>query len=109
MPGICDFDTVRKHHLRNVVDPRSILGNIEGNPFYLNCCQIAELAAIDFSINCLYDSLGKVYDVLAGNPFEVHEVGIRKTKEALGISVATANRHWHYARAWLFAELKRGL
>ncbi len=29
--------------------------------------------------------------------------------EALGISVATANRHWNYARAWLLAELKRGL
>jgi len=88
MPGICDFDTIRKHHLRNVVDPRSILGNIEGNPFYMNCCQIAELAAIDFSINCLYDSLGGICDVLAGNPFEVHDVGIRKTREALGIAVS---------------------
>ena len=88
MPGICDFDTIRRHHLRNVVDPRSILGNIEANPFYLDCCQIAELAAIDFSINCLYDSLGKIYDVLAGNPFEVHEVGIQKTKDALGVAVS---------------------
>jgi len=88
MPGICDFDTIRQHHLRNVVDPRSILGNIEANPFYLNCCQIAKLAGIDFSINCLYDSLGNVYDILAGNPFDVHDVGIRKTVEALGIPVS---------------------
>ena len=88
MPGICDFDTIRKHHLKNVVDPRSILGNVEGNPFYMNCCQIAELAAIDFSVNCLYDSLGNIYDVLAGNPVEVHDVGIRKTKDALGIPVS---------------------
>jgi DNA-directed RNA polymerase specialized sigma24 family protein len=25
--------------------------------------------------------------------------------QALGISVATAERHWVYARAWLYAEL----
>jgi len=88
MPGICDFDTIRKHHLRNVVDPRSILGNIEANPFYLNCCQIAKLAGIDFAINCLYDSLGNIYDILAGNPLDVHDAGIRKTVETLGIPVS---------------------
>jgi RNA polymerase sigma factor (TIGR02999 family) len=26
--------------------------------------------------------------------------------EALGISLATAERHWNYARTWLYAELK---
>ncbi len=36
-------------------------------------------------------------------------LSIPMAAEALGISVATANRHWNYARAWLFAELKRGL
>ena len=42
MPGICDFHTIRKHHLKNVVNPRSILGNLEENPFYEECCHIAE-------------------------------------------------------------------
>jgi RNA polymerase sigma factor (TIGR02999 family) len=36
-------------------------------------------------------------------------LSIPATAEALGISVATANRHWAYARAWLFAELKRSV
>jgi RNA polymerase sigma factor (sigma-70 family) len=31
---------------------------------------------------------------------------IEETAEALGISVATANREWSYARAWLFVEIK---
>jgi RNA polymerase sigma factor (TIGR02999 family) len=30
---------------------------------------------------------------------------IEQTAEALGISVATANRHWDYARAWLHQEI----
>ena len=28
--------------------------------------------------------------------------------EAMGISLATANRHWAYARAWLFRYLNSG-
>jgi RNA polymerase sigma factor (TIGR02999 family) len=31
---------------------------------------------------------------------------LRETAEALNISQATAERHWAYARAWLFAELQ---
>jgi RNA polymerase sigma factor (TIGR02999 family) len=32
---------------------------------------------------------------------------IEQTAEALGISVATANRYWDYARAWLHQEITR--
>jgi RNA polymerase sigma factor (TIGR02999 family) len=31
---------------------------------------------------------------------------IEEAAEAMGISVATANRHWAYARAWLFRHLE---
>jgi len=34
-------------------------------------------------------------------------VSIREAAQALGISEATAKRHWAYARAWLLSELKR--
>jgi len=34
-------------------------------------------------------------------------LAIPEAAHALGISPATAKRHWAYARAWLFAELKR--
>jgi RNA polymerase sigma factor (TIGR02999 family) len=33
---------------------------------------------------------------------------IPQAAEALGVSSATADRYWAYARAWLHAELKRG-
>jgi len=33
---------------------------------------------------------------------------IEETAAALGISVRTANRHWAFARAWLFQALSRG-
>src|SRR5262249_25816286 len=31
---------------------------------------------------------------------------IEQTAEALGLSVRTANRHWAYARAWLYRQLQ---
>ena len=33
---------------------------------------------------------------------------IPQAAEALGVSSATADRYWAYARAWLHAELKKG-
>jgi RNA polymerase sigma factor (TIGR02999 family) len=33
---------------------------------------------------------------------------IEQSAQALGISVRTANRHWTYARAWLFQQLNAG-
>jgi RNA polymerase sigma factor (TIGR02999 family) len=33
---------------------------------------------------------------------------VDQTAQALGISPATADRYWAYARAWLYAELSRG-
>ena len=33
-------------------------------------------------------------------------LSIEETAPALGISVRTANRHWAYARAWLFRQLR---
>ena len=35
-------------------------------------------------------------------------LSIEEAAEAMGISVATANRHWAYARAWLFRHLESG-
>jgi DNA-directed RNA polymerase specialized sigma24 family protein len=34
-------------------------------------------------------------------------LSIEQTAKALGISVRTANRHWAYARAWLYQQLSQ--
>lgn len=33
-------------------------------------------------------------------------LGVEEAGQALGISTATAYRHWNYARAWLYSELQ---
>jgi RNA polymerase sigma factor (TIGR02999 family) len=50
------------------------------------------------------------------NPEKAHLVKLRyfaglslhQAAEILDISVATANRHWSYARSWLFQEISKG-
>jgi RNA polymerase sigma factor (TIGR02999 family) len=65
------------------------------------------------------DELAAVHDVLdklaAEDPPKAELIKLRyfigmtfeEAAEVLGISVATAKRHWAYARAWLFDEIER--
>jgi RNA polymerase sigma factor (TIGR02999 family) len=64
----------------------------------------------DDSLLALDDALGQ----LAAEEPEAAEVvklryfaglTIQETAEALNISVRTVNRHWTYARAWLYQQL----
>ncbi len=87
MPGVCNYETVLHHHLKNVADDRSIMGNVADNPFYDDLCKISRLTRVDFSINCLFDSLGKISAVLAGDPFDLHLVGIQRLRKEVGIKV----------------------
>jgi len=88
MPAICDFDTVRKHHLKTALHSRARVGVAESNPFLDDLIAIARLARVDFCIQCLNDSFGQVYDILAGDVFEVFRAGIRRQSEALGVTVS---------------------
>ena len=61
------------------------------------------LLAVDEALSRLAGEEEKVAEVVKLRYF----VGltIEQTAAALGISVRTANRHWSYARAWLFQQL----
>jgi RNA polymerase sigma factor (TIGR02999 family) len=67
---------------------------------------------IDDELLALDESLGRL---AAEEPMVVEVVKLRyfagltieEAAAALGISVRTANRHWAYAKAWLYQELSR--
>ncbi len=88
MPGICDFTTIRQHHLKNVLHPKARVGIVEGNPFLHDTRAIAKLAGIDFAIQCIYDAFGHVYEVFAGDLFAVHEAGVEEETRHLGVMVS---------------------
>jgi lactate racemase len=88
MPAICNFDTVRKHHLKTALHARARVGVAESNPFLDDLMAIARLARMNFTVQCLNDSFGNVYDLLAGDVFEVFGAGIRRQSQALGVPVS---------------------
>ena len=87
MPAICDFETIRKHHLKTALHQRARVGVAESNPFLNDLMAIARLARMTFTVQCLNDSFGQVYDILAGDVFEVFQAGIRQQGKALGVPV----------------------
>jgi RNA polymerase sigma factor (TIGR02999 family) len=81
--------------------------------------QRLDLDAVELAVQAADDlllALDEALETLAGEEAEVAEVvklryfaglTIEHTAAALGISVRTANRHWAYARAWLYQQLER--
>lgn len=67
MPGVCDFETIRDHHMRHLIHPRSVAGVTKGNPFHEDCMRIALAIGLDFSINCVYNQKGQVIRIIGGS------------------------------------------
>ena len=62
-----------------------------------------ELLALDEALSCLEREEPDAASVVKLRYFT--GLTIEEAAAALGISVRTANRHWAYARAWLFQQL----
>ena len=70
MPGVCDFEFIRDHHMKHVSHPRSKAGVTKGNPFHEDCMRVARAIKLDFSINCVYDQKGQVVRIIGGKSGE---------------------------------------
>jgi lactate racemase len=66
MPGICDFDFIRNHHMTHVKHPRSVAGVTKGNPFHEGCLEVARAVNLNFAIDCVYNQKGQVIRVIGG-------------------------------------------
>ena len=67
MPGVCDFEYIRDHHVKHVIHPRSVAGVTKGNPFHEGCMRAARAVGLDFSINCVYNQKGQVIRIIGGS------------------------------------------
>jgi RNA polymerase sigma factor (TIGR02999 family) len=90
----------RKHRLRHGGDRKRLP---------LSAANLAEemtddrLLAVDEALARLAEEDAQVAEVVKLRYFG--GLTIKETADALGISVRTANRHWAYARAWLYQQL----
>jgi RNA polymerase sigma factor (TIGR02999 family) len=91
----------RKHRLRHGGDWKRL-------PLEANLAEEAaddRLLAVDEALDRLAQEEAAVAEVVKLRYF----VGltIEETADVLGIAVRTANRHWAYARAWLYQEMNQ--
>lgn len=103
MPGVCDFETIRDHHMKNMVYRRSAAGITKGNPFHEGCLKVARAVGLDFSINCVYNQKGQVIRIIAGS-LEMafaEAVGIcfeklgNKFEEKVDVTITSSYPHTH--------------
>jgi lactate racemase len=85
MPGVCDFEFVRDHHMRHTIHPRSAAGLTEGNPFHESCLRAAQAIGLDFSINCVYNQHGEVVNMIGGSLEAAFSSAVQACYETLGV------------------------
>jgi nickel-dependent lactate racemase len=66
MPGICNFDFIRDHHMKHVGHPQSAAGVTKGNPFHEDCMRVARAIRLDYSLNCVYNQKGQIIRIIGG-------------------------------------------
>ena len=67
MPGVSNYEFIRDHHMKHLINPRSVLGLTKGNPFHEDCMRVAKAIRLDFSINCVYDQKGQIIRIIGGS------------------------------------------
>ena len=67
MPGVANFEFIRDHHMKHLINPRSTAGLTKGNPFHEDCMRAARAIGLDFSINCVYDQKGQIIRIIGGS------------------------------------------
>ena len=103
MPGLCNFEFIRDHHMKHVIDPGSMAGTTKGNPFHQGIFNVARAIGLDFSINCVYNQKGQVIRIIAGSLEKAFEdaVGVcfekleHKFEEKVDVTITSTFPHTH--------------
>ena len=103
MPGICNFEFIRDHHMKNVGHRRSAAGVTKGNPFHEDCMRVARAIRLDFSLNCVYNQKGQIVRIIGGgleNAFReavdlcFQKLG-HKFEEKVDVTITSTYPHTH--------------
>jgi len=103
MPGVCDFETIRDHHMKHLLHPGSRSGVTRGNPFHEDCMKVVRAIGLDFSLNCVYGPKGGVTRILGGSLEAAFTEAVAACRESIGcrfeepvdVTIASAYPHTH--------------
>jgi nickel-dependent lactate racemase len=83
IPGVAGLKTVMSNHgARNIGDPNSTFGVLDGNPIWEEIRDIALLAGPTFVVNVALNSERQITGVFAGDLLKAHRAGCEFVKRA---------------------------
>ena len=103
MPGVANYEFIRDHHMKHLINPHSAAGLTKGNPFHEDCMKAAKAIGLNFSINCVYDQKGQIIRIIGGSLdmafTKAVEVCLAKLghrfEEKVDVTIASAYPHSH--------------
>jgi nickel-dependent lactate racemase len=103
MPGVTNYEFIRDHHMKHLLNPHSTAGLTKGNPFHEDCMKAARSIGLDFSINCVYDQKGQIIRIIGGSLdmafTKAVEICLAKLghrfEEKVDVTIASAYPHSH--------------
>ncbi len=103
MPGICNFEFIRDHHMKHVGHRRSAAGVTKGNPFHEDCMRVARAIRLDFSLNCVYNQKGQIVRIIGGSLENAFREAVdlcyqklgHKFEEKVDVTITSTYPHTH--------------
>jgi lactate racemase len=103
MPGICNFEFIRDHHMKHVGHRRSTAGVTKGNPFHEDCMRVARAIRLDFSLNCVYNQKGQIVRIIGGSLENAFREAVdlcfqklgHKFEEKVDVTITSTYPHTH--------------
>jgi len=86
MPGVCSDETIESNHCNFTMSPQTHYGALAG-PMRSDIDEIATMAGLDYTLNVLLDTRGRVTDVVGGP----HPAAHRRAIESFNATYAYEN------------------
>ncbi len=84
LPGVSGRETIYRNHLY-IIEGKSGPGVVETNPIRMEMDEAARLVGLDFIVNTVMNSEGRIVKVFAGHFLSAHREGMKFAKELLGV------------------------
>src|SRR5437763_8359934 len=80
MPGVCSDETIESNHCNFTVSPQTHYGDLAG-PMRYDIDEIATMAGLDYTLNVLLDTRGRVLEIIGGSHPQAHRRAVESFNE----------------------------
>lgn len=75
--GVAGIETLYANHMRSLSTGRQPpVGSVNGNGYRADLEEIAHMAGLQFSVNCVVNSHRELAGLFAGDPVQAHRAGV---------------------------------